>query len=73
MGAMASAGSAQAPGINSQQITTDAGAHTHTFSGTTASDSHSHTVSGTTGGGSGTANSFSLLQPYIVLNYIIKF
>lgn len=50
------------------------GDHAHTFSGTTsgASTNHSHTVSGTTGG-TGSGNSFSLLQPYIVLNYIIKF
>jgi microcystin-dependent protein len=51
------------------------GDHAHTFSGTTsgASTNHTHTVSGTTGGGSGTANAFGILQPYIVLNYIIKF
>jgi microcystin-dependent protein len=49
-----------------------AGAHTHTYSGTTSSDSHTHTVSGTSGAtGSGTA--FGIVQPFVVLNYIIKF
>lgn len=39
---------------------------------TTSSDTHTHTVSGTTGSGNGTATAISNLQPYIVINYIIK-
>lgn len=59
---------------NDTGTTGSAGAHTHTF--TTSTDSHSHTFNvpdfaGTSGStGSGTA--FSILPPYIALNYIIK-
>lgn len=45
------------------------GAHTHTLT-TASSGSHAHTfTSNATGGGS----AFSLLNPYIVFNYIIKY
>lgn len=48
----------------------DAGAHTHTIT-IDDSSTHTHSVSGTTDStGSGTA--FSLMQPYLVVNYIIK-
>lgn len=53
-----------------------AGAHNHSFSGTTASHTgHTHTISGTISGnvdntGSGTA--FSVLNPYITMNHIIR-
>jgi microcystin-dependent protein len=62
-------------GGNNGFVAASAGSHNHSFSGTTSgvSTNHTHTVSGTTGGGSGTGNSFQVLQPYIVLNYIIKF
>lgn len=44
------------------------GAHTHGFT-TNSGGSHTHTFTGgTTGGG----NSFSLMNPYFTLNYIIK-
>lgn len=52
------------------------GGHSHTFSGTAAnSGGHTHTISGTISGnvdntGSGTA--FSVVNPYITLNYIIR-
>jgi microcystin-dependent protein len=67
-------GSGQVVTDNVQGTTFSAGAHTHTF--TTSSDSHSHTVnlpnfegdSGLAGSGGAHNN----LQPYIVLNYIIK-
>jgi microcystin-dependent protein len=49
-----------------------AGSHSHTYSGTTsgASTNHTHTFT-TSSVGSGEAH--NNLQPYIVLNYIIKF
>jgi microcystin-dependent protein len=34
---------------------------------------HSHTFSGTTGSGSGSGSAFGIVQPYAVVNYIIKF
>lgn len=37
-----------------------------------ASGNHSHTISGTTGTGSGSGTAHNNLQPYIVINYIIK-
>jgi len=67
MGAMASSGSAQAPGITSQQITVDAGAHTHTYSGTSSASSAANT------GNAGSGSAHNNLQPYQVVNYIIKF
>lgn len=39
----------------------------------TGGGNHSHTLSGTTGTGSGSGSAFGLLQPYAVVNYIIKF
>jgi microcystin-dependent protein len=71
MGGMASAGSAQSPGLTSQQVTLDAGSHEHTYSGTTsgASANHSHTFTTANAGGGLAHNN---LQPYIVLNYMIK-
>jgi microcystin-dependent protein len=51
--------------------TTASDSHTHTVSGTTASDSHTHTVSGTTST-TPTAAAHNNLQPYRVLNFIIK-
>jgi len=52
--------------------TNSAGAHTHTISGSTASDgAHSHTISGSTAS-TGSGSAINILQPYIVLNYIIK-
>jgi microcystin-dependent protein len=54
--------------VNTREDTTEsAGSHTHSLS--INSDSHSHTFT-TAATGSGTA--FSILQPYLVLNYIIK-
>ena len=48
------------------------GAHSHTLSGATGSDgAHSHTLSGATGG-AGSGGAHSNLQPYVVVNYIIK-
>jgi microcystin-dependent protein len=72
MGGMASSGSAQSPGLTSQQVTLDAGSHEHTYSGTTsgASANHSHTFTTENNTGGGLAH--NNLQPYIVLNYIIK-
>ena len=74
------------PGGNLQTASMrGAGNHTHTFSGTTGTISANHTHSFTTGGrsathnhtfttdnGTGTASPVANLQPYIVLNYIIK-
>lgn len=58
-------------GKHSHTITVnDSSTHTHTFT-TSEQANHTHSVSGTTDStGSGTA--FSLLQPYLVINYIIK-
>lgn len=39
----------------------------------TGGGNHSHTLSGTTSTGSGSASAFGLLQPYAIVNYIIKF
>lgn len=62
------------------------GAHTHTYSGTTSSSGgHTHTLSakGTvsstftgssvTTSSTGSGTSFSNMQPYVVMNYIIKY
>ena len=51
--------------VSNPYVTTNAGNHTHTYSGTT-SDASPNTQN--TGGGQAHNN----LQPYIVLNYIIK-
>ena len=66
--------------------TNSTGAHTHTFSGTTSSSGgHTHTLSakGTvsstftgssvTTASTGSGTSFSNMQPYVVMNYIIKY
>ena len=66
--------------------TNSTGAHTHTFSGTTSSSGgHTHTLAakgtvsstftGTniTTGATGSGTSFSNMQPYVVMNYIIKY
>lgn len=53
-----------------------AGAHNHTFSGTTVgAGGHTHTISGTVSGtvsNSGDGTAFSVLNPYITLNHIIR-
>jgi microcystin-dependent protein len=46
--------------------------HTHSFSGTTGGASSNHTHSFTTDNGTGGGLAHNNLQPYIVLNYIIK-
>ena len=65
--------------------TRTAGAHTHTVSGTAASNgAHSHTITVNSGGSHSHTGSVSIgnagggqahnnMQPYIVLNYIIKY
>jgi microcystin-dependent protein len=73
-------------GNTSRNHNTSADAHTHTFSGTTSgvssnhyhgysgttsSYAHTHTVTGNTGN-AGSTGSHSNLQPYVVINYIIK-
>ena len=47
---------------------------TPNFDGMVSIGSHTHTITGNVGNGSGTFNStpFSILQPYLVINYIIK-
>lgn len=72
-------------GANNTQYIVSGGAHTHTISGSAASNgAHSHTItvnsSGahthtatTTIGNCGGDGAHSNLQPYIVLNYIIKY
>lgn len=63
-----------ADNVSTTRTTSSNGSHNHSF--TTSTDSHSHSVnipsySGSSGiTGSGTA--VSILQPYMVLNYIIK-
>jgi microcystin-dependent protein len=49
-----------------------AGDHAHTFSGTTSDVSTTHTHTFTTDNGTGGGGSHTNLQPYLVLNYIIK-
>jgi microcystin-dependent protein len=49
-----------------------AGDHTHTFSGTTSGVSTGHTHNFTTDNGTGGGQAHNNLQPYIVLNYMIK-
>ena len=52
--------------------TASGGSHSHTVSGSTASGgSHSHTVSGSTGSVGG-GNAFNLLQPSLVVSFLIK-
>lgn len=53
------------------RYTDSGGSHSHTYSGTTsgASTNHTHTVT-TDSKGSGAAH--NIMQPYIVMNYIIK-
>ena len=67
------------------RTTESAGAHTHSVSGTASSNgSHSHTITVNSGGGhshtgtvsvanSGGGQAHNNLQPYIILNYIIKY
>jgi microcystin-dependent protein len=59
------AGNRQRSGYNDTRYIVAAGAHTHTLSGTTSNASP--TTNGTGGG-----QAHNNLQPYIVLNYIIK-
>jgi microcystin-dependent protein len=54
---------------NHAMSNSNAGGHTHTMSNSNAG-SHTHTMTNTSTGGSA---SFSILQPYISLNYIIKY
>lgn len=54
------------------QLTSANGDHSHTYSGTTAGVSQDHTHSFTTDGGTGGGQSHNNLQPYVVLNYMIK-
>lgn len=49
-----------------------AGDHAHTFSGTTSDVSTTHTHTFTTDNGTGGGGSHTNVQPYLVLNYIIK-
>ena len=57
-----------------RHVIANSGTHTHPISGNTgaASANHTHTVSGTTGA-TGSGNAIPIVQPYIVLNYIIKY
>jgi len=57
-----------------RHVIASSGSHTHPVSGNTgaASTNHTHTVSGTTGS-TGSGNAIPIVQPYIVLNYIIKY
>lgn len=48
------------------------GDHSHTVSGTTGGVSSNHTHSFTTDGGTGGGQAHNNLQPYVVLNYMIK-
>jgi len=62
--------------FNLQSVTTTVtstnSSHYHAFTTSTTGSSHTHTLSGSvTSGGSGTA--IPILQPYIVVNYIIKY
>lgn len=49
-----------------------AGDHTHTVSGTTSGTSATHTHSFTTDGGTGSGQAHNNVQPFLVVNYIIK-
>ena len=49
-----------------------AGDHSHTFSGTTGGTSGNHTHNFTTDNGTGGGQAHTNLQPYVVLNYMIK-
>jgi microcystin-dependent protein len=49
-----------------------AGSHNHTVSGNTGGTSSNHTHSFTTDGGTGSGAAHNNLQPYVVLNYMIK-
>lgn len=56
-----------------------AGAHTHTYSGTTVSaGGHTHTISGTISGGTvtvantGSGTAFDNTQPFVTMNHIIR-
>jgi microcystin-dependent protein len=70
-------------GLPLNRTVTDGGSHSHggatgsnsashSHSGTTAGMSQSHTHSFTTDSGTGTGTAHNNLQPYIVVNYIIK-
>jgi len=79
-GALWDDGNFSGHGGNSQDwgLYADAGSYTSTdqgraygrYSGTESA--HTHTYSGTTGTGSGSGTAHNNLQPYIVINYIIK-
>lgn len=69
----ASASPSFPPGSSYQQVAgPNAGTRTPVGSGIEAAGSHSHTVTGTTGTGSGSGTAHQNLQPYIVLNHMIK-
>jgi microcystin-dependent protein len=61
------------------KTTSTAGSHSHTVdiaaftSGVGSSHAHTIDVPSTTSSSVGSGTSFSVLQPYIVLNYIIKY
>lgn len=57
-------GTPQASGVN----TASAGAHNHTFTGNTLS-AHTHTI---TTGSAGSGSAFGIMNPALILNYIIK-
>jgi microcystin-dependent protein len=54
--------------------TEDAGSHSHTVSGTTATvNDHTHTIPASTTTSVGGGSAFSIIPPYLSLNYIIKY
>jgi hypothetical protein len=59
-------------GGNNNFIAGATGSHTHTYSGTTSGASTNHTHTFTTANNTGGGLAHNNLQPYIVLNYMIK-